>query len=167
MLWNRVGLVGSGALATSSYRRWREVNPSTQRLDGATGRIIAWVLLIAMGLINVAGYAFDLYQRFWWFDRVLHACTILAMTLWLAIFVFNTTLNSKLDGSLLYICLVASVGVALGALWEVAEWGFDLVMAGDLIKGKHDTMLDVVMDTIGAILAGILALRLRPSQDRA
>ncbi len=50
------------------------------------------------------------------------------------------------------------VGIALGALWEVAEWGFDQIAPGDVIKGKHDTIIDIVMDTAGALLAGILAL---------
>lgn len=131
------------------------------------GRVIAWALLVAMGVANIAGYAFDLYQRFWWFDRFLHACTILAITLWLAVFVFNTALSRNRGGGLLYVILVASVGIALGALWEVAEWGFDQVVPGDVIKGKHDTLLDIVMDTAGALLAGVMALKLAPSRSQA
>ena len=45
------------------------------------GRAVAWFLLVALGVANAAGYALDLYARFWWFDRILHACTILAVTL--------------------------------------------------------------------------------------
>ena len=44
------------------------------------GRAIAWLLAVALGAANAAGYALDLYARFWWFDRVLHACTIFALT---------------------------------------------------------------------------------------
>ena len=46
-----------------------------------------------LGVANVTGYVFDLYQRFWWFDRVLHACTILALTLWLALSVCGRALD--------------------------------------------------------------------------
>ncbi len=53
---------------------------------------------------------------------------------------------------------IASVGLAIGALWEVAEWGFDRIAPGDVIKGKHDTIIDILMDTAGAVLAGPLAL---------
>jgi hypothetical protein len=131
----------------------------------SAGRVIAWVLLISLGIANIAGYAFDLYRQFWWFDRVLHACTILAITLWLTLFVFNRALNAERGHGLLIVLLVASVGVAVGALWEVTEWGFDQIAPGDVIKGKHDTLLDVVMDTAGAVLAGIMALKLaRPSR---
>lgn len=143
------------------------MNVSENHPDVPMRRVIAWILLIAMGVANIAGYAYDLYHRIWWFDRVLHACTILAITLWLAVFVFNTALNRNRGGGLLYVILVASVGVALGALWEVAEWGFDQVAPGDVIKGKHDTLLDIVMDTAGALLAGIMALKLAPSRSQA
>ncbi|MBU8541928.1 hypothetical protein [Falsiroseomonas tokyonensis] len=122
------------------------------------GRAIAWFLLVVLGVANVAGYAFDLYQRFWWFDRILHGCTILAVTLWLALFVFGPVIEGGRGRSFLAVLLLASVGIALGALWEVAEWGFDQIAPGDVIKGKHDTIIDIVMDTAGALLAGILAL---------
>ena len=60
--------------------------------------------------------------------------------------------------------LIASVGVAAGAIWEVAEWIFDMIAPGDVIKGKDDTVIDIVVDTIGAVLAGYASLAfLRPS----
>lgn len=129
----------------------------------SAGRVIAWALLVSLSAANIAGYAFDLYRQFWWFDRVLHACTILAATLWLALFVFSTALSKERGRSVLVVLLVASVGIALGALWEVAEWGFDQIAPGDVIKGKHDTLLDIVMDTAGAVLAGIMAVKLARS----
>jgi len=65
----------------------------------------------------------------------------------------------------LIVLLLASVGIALGALWELAEWVFDQIAPGDIIKGKHDTLLDIVMNTAGAVLAGVLALKLtRPTR---
>lgn len=108
----------------------------------------------------------DLYQRFWWFDRILHACTIFALTLWLALFVCNQVLR---DGNgVLLVLMIASVGLAIGALWEVAEWGFDQIAPGNVIKGKYDTIIDIVMDTAGAVLAGLASLTfLRPSWPSA
>lgn len=130
-----------------------------------TGRRIAWGLAVALALANVAGYAFDLYARFWWFDRVLHAATILALTYWSAVFVLRRVLADPGRHRLLLAATVACVGVAVGAWWEVAEWGFDQLMPGDVIKGKYDTIIDVVMDTIGAGAAGWMSLRaLRPAR---
>ena len=132
----------------------------------ATGHVIASSLLVALGAANIAGYAFDLYRQFWWFDRVLHACTILAVTLWLALFVFGRVIDGERGHSVLVVLLVASVGIALGALWEVVEWGFDRISPGDVFKGKHDTVIDILMDAAGAFLPGLLTLKLaRPPQQ--
>ena len=125
----------------------------------ATGRALAWTLAAVALAANVAGYAFDLYQRFWWFDRVLHAGTILAITVWLALFVCARSLHPGNGRSIVAMFLLACVGIALGALWEVAEWGADLVLPGDVIKGKNDTVLDLIMDTAGALAGAALALR--------
>ena len=140
---------------------------SDRRMDvqaTTRGRVIAWVLLTILGLVNVAGYVLDLYARFWWFDRILHACTILAVTLWLALFMCNRVLRGGRGRDVLVVLMIASVGLAIGALWEVAEWAFDRIAPGDVIKGKHDTIIDTVMDTAGAVLAGLASLTfLKPS----
>ena len=130
-----------------------------------TGRRIAWGLAAVLTLVNVAGYVFDLYARYWWFDRVLHAATILALTYWSAVFVLRRVLTGVGGRSLLLAAVIACVGVAVGAWWEVAEWGFDRVAPGDVIKGKYDTIIDLVMDTLGAALGAWMSLRaLRPAR---
>ena len=107
---------------------------------------------------------FDLYARFWWFDRVLHAATILALTYWSAVFVLRRVLTGVGRHRLLLVAVIACVGVAVGAWWEVAEWGLDRVAPGDVIKGKYDTVINLVMDTLGAALGAWMSLRaLRPS----
>ncbi len=132
-----------------------------------TGRVIAWILLTILSLVNVAGYVLDLYARFWWFDRILHGCTIFAVTFWLALFVCNRVLRGGRGRDVLVVLMIASVGLAIGALWEVAEWAFDRIAPGDVIKGKHDTIIDIVMDAIGALLAGMASLKfLRPDGAR-
>ena len=131
------------------------------------GRAAAWFLAAALGVANAAGYVLDLYARFWWFDRILHACTIFAATVWLALFVFRRVLRGGPGHDALLVLLMASVGLAVGALWELAEWGFDRIAPGDVIKGKHDTIIDIVMDAIGALAAGAASLRfLAPSGTR-
>lgn len=131
------------------------------------GRAAAWFLLGALGIVNAAGYALDLYARFWWFDRILHACTIFAVTFWLALFVCRRVLRGGRGHDALLVAVIASVGLAIGALWEVAEWGFDRIAPGDVIKGKFDTVIDIIMDTLGAVLAGVASLSfLRPERAR-
>lgn len=130
------------------------------------GRRIAWGLAAAAVLANAAGYALDLYTRFGWFDRVLHPATILALTYWLAVFVLRRVLTGAGQHRLLLAFVITCAGVAVGAWWEVAEWVFDQLVPGDVIKGKHDTMMDLVTDTAGAVGAALLSLRvLRPAHE--
>jgi uncharacterized membrane protein YjdF len=128
------------------------------------GHTVAWGLAAALLTANVAGYVFDLYSAFWWFDRVLHAATILALTFWLAVMFLGEGIRE--GRTVLFVLMVASVGIAVGALWEVAEWVFDRFASGDVIKGKDDTVIDIVMDTVGAVAAAALALRFRPDAVR-
>jgi VanZ family protein len=124
------------------------------------GTILGWTLAAILLEANVAAYVLDLYSRWWWFDRVLHLATILALTLWLALFVVARALSPDRGRSLLAVVIFSSVGLAAGAIWEVMEWGADLALSGNIIKGKYDTVLDIAMDTIGALLAGLLAIPL-------
>ncbi len=131
------------------------------------GRAAAWALIIALGVANAAGYALDLYARFWWFDRILHGCTIFAVTFWLALFVCNRVLGGGRGRDVLVVLMIASVGLAIGALWEVTEWVFDRIAPGDVIKGKHDTIIDIVTDTAGAVLVGLASLTFLNPSPRA
>ncbi len=77
-------------------------------------RATVWVLATIVLLANVTGYVFDLYQRFWWFDRILHACTLFALTFWAAVFLCSKVLIGTTDHRLIRVLMIASVGVAAG-----------------------------------------------------
>lgn len=121
------------------------------------GRTIAWIFVALALIANVAGFALDLYQQWYWFDRVLHSFTIFTLTLWLAIFYFLAALRPHHARGLRGFLLILSAGVAVGAIWEVLEWWFDLFASTNVIKGKNDTIWDIMMDTAGAALAAFLA----------
>lgn len=50
--------------------------------------------------------------------------------------------------------------IAIGALWEIAEWGYDQMTPTNDILGKRDTMIDLILDTLGAVVAGILSVEM-------
>jgi hypothetical protein len=53
--------------------------------------------------------------------------------------------------------LVAAAGVlALGALWELVEWGADNVFGTDYSQGYDDTLSDLLADSIAAAGGGVL-----------
>ena len=60
----------------------------------------------------------------------------------------------------MFICTIASVGIALGVLWEVVELVVAELVTLELghprAETRFDTVLDLIMDTAGALLAAIL-----------
>jgi len=55
--------------------------------------------------------------------------------------------------------LLASLGIAIGALWEVIEWLADFVVPKQIVSGLFDTITDIILDSAGALLAALLNLR--------
>lgn len=126
----------------------------------STNRAFTWGFVIIAILVNVAGYLLNLYERFVWFDEVIHTYTAFALTLLIALLLYGEVLRGVRASPVLLIMVVASLGVALGAIWEIAEWVYDLVSPGDDILGKRDTMIDMVLDTLGAVIAGIVSVQM-------
>jgi uncharacterized membrane protein YjdF len=65
--------------------------------------------------------------------------------------------------------IVTSAGVlALGALWELVEWGADRGLGTDYSQGYEDTLSDLRADALAAALGGVLvAAWLRRQRKRA
>ncbi len=118
-------------------------------------RVIAWILLAAALLASAASSTFDLYAKFWWFDESLHCFSSFAITLVLALYAYGALLTGRRRHEALLVLTLAGLGVALGVLWEMIEWAFDLIEPGDVILDKRDTMIDLIMDAIGGLAAGI------------
>ena len=55
-----------------------------------------------------------------------------------------------------------TLGLGFGASWEVAEWAYDQLTAGNAILGKPDTISDLRMDALGALAAAVLAIFREP-----
>lgn len=120
-------------------------------------RAVVWGFIVIAILVNIAGYWLDLYDRFAWFDEVIHTYTAFSLTLLIALLLYGDVLAGVRRSPILLVLTVASLGVAIGALWEIAEWGYDLVSAGNDILGKRDTMIDLILDTVGAVAAGLVS----------
>ena len=129
----------------------------------AGARLATWALLALAIVFNIAGYAFDLYARWSWFDKVLHGYTIAALTLGLGLALYGRTSTGAARQRFLLIITIAALGVAVGALWEIGEWGYNQFVPSDVIKGKFDTITDMIVDTVGALIAAIAAASLARS----
>lgn len=127
----------------------------------SSNRAIAWVLVVIAALANIAAYIFNWYVQFWWFDEVIHAYTIFALTLVLALYAYGTVLTGATQHPLLLVITVAAIGVGIGGVWEVAEWLYDLFLTQhNTIKGTPDRLIDLVMDTLGGLVAGWITVKM-------
>ena len=121
-------------------------------------RPLAWGLAIAAAVFNVLGYTADLYQEAAWFDEAIHAFSLFALTYLAASLLDGVVLTGRRTHPLLFILVLVGFGLGLGAAWEVAEWAYDQLTPGNAILGKADTISDLIMDTLGALAAGALAV---------
>ncbi len=120
-------------------------------------RTIAWGLLVVGLLASAAGSIFNLYAMFWWFDEALHFFLPFAVTLVVGLYAYGALLTGRRHEVLLALT-IAGLGLALGTLWELVEWIYDAFAAGNTIKDKTDTMIDLSLNLAGGVVAGIVSL---------
>ena len=65
---------------------------------------------------------------------------------------------------------ITCFGIAIGALWEVAESRVGIVLSTEVIESLNDTIIDLIMDSLGAAIAALTSLWtlqewMRPSAD--
>lgn len=101
------------------------------------------------------GEAFDYYNRFWWWDLVLHAGSAVAVGFIGFAILFILYKRERVKASPIVIAVFSfSFAVAIGAVWEIFEFSMDLVFGMNMQKsGLIDTMGDLIIDSIGALIA--------------
>ena len=104
------------------------------------------------------GEVSDFYSRFWWWDLMLHSLSSLTIGImgFLAIYVFHMT--NRVQIAPIYIAsMTFCLTVTMGTLWELFEfsmdWFFQLTMQK---SGLIDTMTDLIVNLIGALIAAVL-----------
>lgn len=125
-----------------------------------TERIVAWVLVALAVTVSILGYVLNWYEQFSWFDEIVHAFTIFAIALLLTVYLYGVALTGARTYPVLFVIAVVSLGLAVGSIWEVAEWIYDQLVRRNAILGKTDTIIDLVMDTLGGVVAGLVAMRM-------
>ncbi len=144
-------------MSTASEHRGMKTTTTNSRL--------AWILLAIAVVVNIAGYIFNLYSQFVWFDEVIHAYTTFAMTLAVALYAYGPVLTGAHKHTILFILMVTSIGLAIGGVWEVAEWVYDwLLIQKNTIKSVPDRLIDLIMDSVGGVVAGWMAVSMLEKQ---
>lgn len=115
-------------------------------------------LFVVAALLNAGGWVWGLFYQPGPYDEMTHAFTMFAITLALSFLVYRPMLTIFRQHKLLYLLPIASFGIAIGALWEVAEWSAGKILATEVIESLDDTITDLIMDSIGAGLAALTSL---------
>lgn len=110
------------------------------------------VLFVIAALLNAVGWAWDAFHWPGPYDEITHAFTTFAVTLSLGFLTFYSVRAHFEPHGILFILTIASFGIAIGGVWEIVEW------AAGVIGTLGDTVVDLIMDTIGALAAGAVNL---------
>ena len=106
----------------------------------------------------ILGEMRDYYIRYWWWDLMLHS--IFAFMLGMAGFsiLYSLYLTEKIKSSAFLASFFSfCFSLSLGALWEIIEFSIDYLLGTNMQKsGLVDTITDLMVDTLGALLASAL-----------
>ncbi|GGH47094.1 hypothetical protein GVY41_03965 [Frigidibacter albus] len=97
------------------------------------------------------GEAFDFYNRYAWWDVMLHGGSALGFGLIGFLFVFTMFEGDRYAAPAWAMAFIAfSFAVTIGALWEIFEFFMDQTFGLNMQKsGLVDTMWDLIVDVIG------------------
>ena len=127
------------------------------KLDRKLPNIFDLIFMIA-ALINAGGWAWDLYNQPGPYDEIAHFFTVFAITLALGFLLYRELMEGFYDHRVMFVLTIASLGIALGTLWEIIEWLADFMVAKQIVSGLFDTETDLILDGAGALLAALLNL---------
>ncbi|MFO7494386.1 MAG: hypothetical protein R6X05_01980 [Desulfobacterales bacterium] len=112
------------------------------------------------------GEVHEYYTRFWWWDIALHTGSglLLGILGFLLVYILNESDEIDLHmnpGFVAFFAFLFAVGI--GVLWEIFEFSMDSFFGTNMQKemlgdpsGLTDTMWDLIVDTLGALVISAL-----------
>jgi hypothetical protein len=162
------GLLAAGAVAFALAGDWR----GALLLGGAAAVALAVrpvllprvydLCLVAALSLQAWGEALHLYDSVSWFDNVVHFSLPFfgAPTLYIVLARLDVVPDPKDETYMRHYVGIAIVsfalGVALGGLWEIAEWFSDNNFGSSLQIDNDDTVGDLIADSLGALCGSAL-----------
>jgi hypothetical protein len=110
---------------------------------------------VVVALVAIAALPLELFERWSWFDTVVHAGGgFVAAPLLVLLGERAGLLSTRPRGATVVLCLAA--GAAIGGVWELGEWSVDGLFGSTLQEGLDDSMRDLLADTLAAGLGALL-----------
>lgn len=133
------------SLAPVLVARWADIHVPPSFM-------LAVVLFVGGTLL--LGEVYDFYGRFWWWDMVMHGGSAVGFGLIGFVLVFMMFQGDRFaapPGAVAFFAFCFAL--AIGAMWEIFEFAMDQLFGFNMQKsGLMDTMKDLIVDTLGAIL---------------
>lgn len=109
----------------------------------------------------VLGSYFNFYEKFLWWDDLLHAFYGAAFALVGFLIIQYISTKRKIKNDILIICLFSfCFSVTFGAIWEIYEFAYDQFFNGNMQRtdqgnGVNDTMNDIILESLAALLVNV------------
>jgi hypothetical protein len=120
---------------------------------------IGFLLIIALGLLHFSAEFFYLYWVYWWFDALMHFLAGLSgglVTYWvLADSSWWSRWIGRRDWD--YIMAVFLCVMMVGIAWEIFEYTNGIIQSHE--RYQFDVINDLILDGVGALLAGFIGTR--------
>ncbi|MDP2737167.1 MAG: hypothetical protein Q8O82_00250 [Pseudorhodobacter sp.] len=130
-------------------------------LASRIGLRLPWAFVVGITTFIFAtiylGEAEGFYIRYWWWDCTLHGGSALGFGLLGYLFAFTLFEGDRYAAPAWALALLEfSFAVTIGVVWEIFEFGMDLVFGLNMQEsGLNDTMGDLIVDVIGASIGAI------------
>lgn len=139
--WFEAAIMAGFVIAAVLFGVWRDRLPS----------LFTFLFTVAAA-INALGYVLELWESPFWFDEAVHVITPFAIVAAIAWLLVKRDEAYPIDNPVGYLIKIVLIGLAIGLLWEGFEW----IMG--IVGTWKDTRIDLLMDTIGALLAALFCL---------
>ena len=153
-----------------------------QKIDIPDMLEIIIVLFIYAGIFLSS--QFNLYYKYWWWDDLLHILSgvIMGFLGFMVIYKINYRYNMNIS-PLLVAIFSFTFAVTMGVIWEILEFFCDALMGSahqkwdlpdtEILMGKpfqgsglRDTMSDLIVDSIGALITSLITYNMYKNQKK-
>jgi hypothetical protein len=159
------------ALVTLALTFSTRIIEKTKKID--IPDIIEIIIVIFMYLGIFLSFQFKMYYKFFWWDDLLHFLSGLILGSISFIVVYKINHKYSMDISPFFVAFFSfAFAVSMGVIWEIMEFTGDVIFGSahqkwdlsetEILLGKayqgsglRDTMSDLILDSIGALISSI------------